>query len=777
MAITIRFQGGQRAGETVAFDDSQQRITLGRDAAQCDVVFPAEETQVGREHFALIRELGRYRVSLNQENLVLINGQPAIDEQELPPTADLQIGPNGPKLVIETMHNQSLPSTAFQGKRPGQPTMIRSAGKSAAAGRRIAVLAVLLLIAGSAIGYFGWKKHDVDVQDVGKKVAKAEENISQTQAQVQEIVPKVESLNKLTDEQRKVLAGVSADMAQMEKKLEDAEPKLLDVIQKASPSVYLVLVRDADGEDYPQATAWVVDKAKGILATNGHVAELFPPPGSGSKLMVRSNGKPAKTYVVKSAETHPGYEQFQQLWAQYNPAERINPVSAAAINPAGPACDVALLHLESKEGLADALEVASQEVLDSVGPAYPVGYVGYPMEGLALGGVNTKSPTPTRHMAYISSVTDFFGDSNVDSSQRLLVQHALPATGGASGSPIINRDGHVVAVLNAGNVIGLAPRARIGSPVNIAFAQRADLVRELLEGKANVKQTARRARWQGDIARNFKRRDVVETEVKVVRDRIASNTIRDWRSAQDSGGDYTVKFTTLSDQTLDAKPITRLEANLAGAGPCLVMAYDVAGDYPVLLRAIEVDQDQERTYSGLPTNFHWARFLRFDGHDGGKVTITVASEADQARIALKAYHAVRTRIPVEKRLESLLDDWKKSNSKSQLEPVTAEIVSESKGQLPEPLSPDKPAVSKVELTLEKPGDYFLFISTPGDDKIAMVAARKDGLRLDQLASDQRGNPTAYGSFRIAAKSDVVIFVLGVKKDVPFDLKLYRAVLK
>ena len=37
-------------------------------------------------------------------------------------------------------------------------------------------------------------------------------------------------------------------------------------------------------------------------------------------------------------------------------------------------------------------------------------------------------------------------------SSRLLLQHDLPATGGASGSPIVGASGRVVALLNAGNL-------------------------------------------------------------------------------------------------------------------------------------------------------------------------------------------------------------------------------------------------------------------------------------------------------------------------------------
>ena len=102
MALRIRFldEGDQRV---YRFDDEMDEVVIGRNAERCHVVVAPTLTQVGREHCALRRRLGRYRLILNGDDLVLLDGEPALDGDEVPPKAEVQLGRDGPRLEVETV--------------------------------------------------------------------------------------------------------------------------------------------------------------------------------------------------------------------------------------------------------------------------------------------------------------------------------------------------------------------------------------------------------------------------------------------------------------------------------------------------------------------------------------------------------------------------------------------------------------------------------------------------------------------------------------------------
>ena len=110
-----------------------------------------------------------------------------------------------------------------------------------------------------------------------------------------------------------------------------------------------------------------------------------------------------------------------------------------------------------------------------------VGYVGYPMENLAVAGDNLQRPTPQMQFGRLTAITTDFNPSEDEARPgrlNTLLQHSLPATGGASGSPMLNERGEVIGMLSAVNFAMLGNR-RIPTVVN--FAQRANLVSELID--------------------------------------------------------------------------------------------------------------------------------------------------------------------------------------------------------------------------------------------------------------------------------------------------------
>jgi V8-like Glu-specific endopeptidase len=259
----------------------------------------------------------------------------------------------------------------------------------------------------------------------------------------------------------------------------------------ARPSVYLVLVRTTGGTEISHGTAWVI--GPGLLATNAHITEAVDQVRkAGHKVFVRANFAPYESHEVLSTVTHPNYAPFNYLVRRHAPVAAGGRLIESII-----AYDVGLLRVASGAKLAPPLKLASTATLHRLAAGDEVGYVGYPLERMLAGGVNVTAPTPQFHIASITAVTDFFLAEG-DVGERHLIQNSLPATGGASGSPVFNRRGEVIGIFNAANLTTIGG-TRIPL-VLINFAQRIDLMAELLDTKLETIAASREAVWRKRIA-------------------------------------------------------------------------------------------------------------------------------------------------------------------------------------------------------------------------------------------------------------------------------------
>ena len=484
MALEIHFQGGPQAGQVVKFGDDVPQVIIGRDPAHCQVVLPADQTKVGREHCSLRRELGRYRLVLNKQDQVLVNGKHVLDGHELGPTADLQLGVGGPVLVVKTSLAEGFAPTMDQGHQRGLTSIERDTERSAKRGLWLAVAGVAV----ACIALLAYMK----------------------------LRPAIDTLS---EQQKQMLADVEKQIAAQQ----SDEQRLQAALDKAAGSVYVVLERDPSGRLSPSATAWVIDQAGGVLATNGHVGkELDEATKAGNQLIARSTENPPHDFLIKSVKIHPGFDASGALWLNVLPERRTGALQGEEMSaPGGNFCDVALMYVDKPAGLAAALTLADDATLRAIQPGYLAGLVGFPMENIALGGVNVEHPTPTTQLGHVTAMTDYFGVSTGDVAQRLLVQHSIPTAGGASGSPILNAKGEVVAINNAGNYYSVpkdvVATGRIGSTAQIQYAQRADLFRELLENRADAAQTNRSAEWKTDIDQYFQPAEKLAQDVIAAR--------------------------------------------------------------------------------------------------------------------------------------------------------------------------------------------------------------------------------------------------------------------
>lgn len=449
MTLKIINKLGPMLQQTYQFDSCIKEIAIGRDASQCQVLYPADFVSIGRKHLVIVEDVGRYEVRVNKDNPVFINGKLAVDDQELPPKCTINLGVKyGPEFSVNTLQNSALPETIIY--KEG----VEVHEKVATTKKLLLLSLVLIVVASVYFGYSDWQfKRD------------------------------------LTNTERQMGDYIGEIYQEIE---EDIGVKASQAIN----SVYLVLMKSVDGGESPVGTAWVV--APGKLATNAHVAAVFDDLEEGVQLIVRSPSD-KQDVVVDSVSIHPGYETFTEAWETASPQVylangKLSPLEFV------PGYDVALLNVDAT--LTAPLKLASADTLENLKAGMEVAFVGYPMENLSQ--MDVKSPTPTIQVANITSIVDFFRGSGVEMAPQMIM-HSLPATGGASGSPIINRKGEVVALLNAGNVVFVEDlfgnKVRLSHGADVNFAQRSDLLLPLLKPGSPFDLTAERQLWE----RGFKR--------------------------------------------------------------------------------------------------------------------------------------------------------------------------------------------------------------------------------------------------------------------------------
>jgi hypothetical protein len=100
-------------------------------------------------------------------------------------------------------------------------------------------------------------------------------------------------------------------------------------------------------------------------------------------------------------------------------------------------------------------------------------------------------------------MTDMF-NLPADVAQRRLVHHNIPVTGGNSGSPMLASNGKLVALLNSGNVLARPGGGRMPNAATVNYAQRVDMLQELVSERADGNLAADRAYWSKQTAA-FKR--------------------------------------------------------------------------------------------------------------------------------------------------------------------------------------------------------------------------------------------------------------------------------
>lgn len=265
------------------------------------------------------------------------------------------------------------------------------------------------------------------------------------------------------------------------------EERLRIALERAQGQVFIVVGLDASGEvsgAHGNGTAWAV--GKGRLATNAHVAELVEEMRRADLRPVARRTVPkSQDLPIRATQIHPGWDRWKSVLGSQliTRSGQLQSMSAPF--------DVAILEVDGDVGRP--LQLARACDLRHLGSGRAIGYVGFPTENVV--GLS-QNPPPTVAIGKVNKLTDVLGQKS-SPEEEILVHFDMVVTGGASGSPILNRDGRVVGIVNAGNMVPAVGGTRISVGLNIG--QRANLVAELLDGTAKGRQPARNARIQNQL--------------------------------------------------------------------------------------------------------------------------------------------------------------------------------------------------------------------------------------------------------------------------------------
>lgn len=250
----------------------------------------------------------------------------------------------------------------------------------------------------------------------------------------------------------------------------DTATRFQAVARQYEGAVAMVLAYGADGRGF-SGTAWAFEP--GRLATNGHISQPIEQfLSEGGSAFVLPNRTRGEYFRVTRAVTHP---QFGD--------NRPNPYGA---KPQGSPYDLGILEIDGS--FSSTMQLAGSDELFALDSGTPLAFLGFPSEDLSGGNVSQLNPIATMQTGIVTSISDFYLEDRGPQANHL-IRHNLPATGGASGSPIFTADGVVVGALNGGNVEfdsvlmadGQLVRDRQPSAALINFGQRIDLLNDILD--------------------------------------------------------------------------------------------------------------------------------------------------------------------------------------------------------------------------------------------------------------------------------------------------------
>lgn len=458
----IELLSGPRAGQRLSFDlRAVPRITLGTDPL-AQVSFTTDEyPQVGRRHAVLSVNIERDLLTLlDSSKSGTFIGKTGIRSECIDDVTEVQLGEGGPivRITPERLSQRpefapSIPASASssEAKKDAKPDQQR---------KLPVVWMVITAAAFTALPFlrpWGMKSDTAREDDVQSQLRVAQ---AEMQREMEERLARVnDELRKTKQQLNGSLIDVDANVNAAKAKADDAVKQaagmqgdaktFADVARKCERSVALVM--GAGG----QATAFAVGPQ--VFATNSHVSKpVAEALRLGDACWLVLNKGSGKRLSITRAVVHPEYDEQS--------------------GKPGIGHDVGLLFVEGRVDVW--LSVASDQELAQLDAGTSVCYIGFPSEGLSGGNVSSSDPIATMKRGILTAVSDWdLRDGGASRNQ--LLRHDMGSAGGASGSPIIDSEGRVIGIHNAGNYFFLKDAPRIPNAANINFAQRIDCLKDI----------------------------------------------------------------------------------------------------------------------------------------------------------------------------------------------------------------------------------------------------------------------------------------------------------
>lgn len=463
MYLQLEILDGPMRGEQFPFDLIEgQEVRVGRDREACEVGLSEDYDRVSRQHCALRAVLGRIRIRTNKQNPVLVGKEPVFDDTVLDDGAVMRLGHGGPRVRVGVRYRKldNAPASTLHVKPGAGAPEVQLRRQTAAVERELGAARRRSRVAAVGVGA---------VALLGVWLA--------VQARSDAAVLKQGALDAA---QAKLVADLISERAQSPRDLSETAAE-------AARSVYCVMRSGADGAS-ALGTAWVVDRARGLLATNAHVAAEF----RAGATVVRPSGAGGRDLEVEAARLHPAYAAFGDQLARFYKA-----LGAVRQNPAQRVMrgfDVALLVVApgDRGALAPDLALRGAEAVRTLGAGEACATVGFPAEDI---GFNPDKPQHKTHLGNVVALTDFFYAGG-DVADAQLIHTSMPVAGGASGSPVVDRRGRVIGLISSANFLAAKNGRRIPL-IGTTYAQRVDTLHELLDGRAE--QSSREATWMAEF--------------------------------------------------------------------------------------------------------------------------------------------------------------------------------------------------------------------------------------------------------------------------------------